>query len=99
MRRAAAGTASSSAPDVLERLWRHGRIAHRICDGGMPEEVLEPPCVHSPGRQGVSGRMPQHVDMHRERQPRSLASPFKLFTNQIDAVIAYSCEICSQRCG
>ena len=27
-------------------------------------------------RQRVSRRMPQHVDMHRERQPSSLASPF-----------------------
>jgi hypothetical protein len=40
----------------------------------MPQEVLEPSCVHSPGRQCVSGRMPKHVDVDRERQP-SLASP------------------------
>ena len=38
--------------------------------------MLEPPCVHSPGRQRVSGRMPQHVDVHGERHPSSLASPF-----------------------
>jgi hypothetical protein len=44
--------------------------AHGIGDRGLPQEVLEPPCVHSPGRQCVSGRM------HRERQPSSLASPF-----------------------
>ena len=41
----------------------------------MPEEVLEPACVHSPGSQCVSRRMPQHVDMHRKRQPSSLAGP------------------------
>jgi hypothetical protein len=34
------------------------------------------PYHNSPGRQCVSGRMPQHVDMHRERQPSGLASPF-----------------------
>ena len=42
----------------------------------MPQEVLEPPCVHSPGRQCVSHLMPQHVDMHRERQPSGFSSPF-----------------------
>ena len=70
-----------SAPDVLERLRAHRRVAHRVGDRGMPQEVLEPPCVHSPGRQCVSGRMPQHVDMHRERQPGSLASPLDHASN------------------
>jgi hypothetical protein len=37
--------------------------------------VLEPPCIHSPGRQCVARQMPQHVDMYRERQPSSLAGP------------------------
>ena len=37
--------------------------------------MLEPPCIHSPGRQCVSRRMPQHVDMHRERQPSGFSSP------------------------
>jgi hypothetical protein len=41
----------------------------------MSQEVLEPPCIHSPGRQCVSGRMPQHVDMHRERQPSGFPGP------------------------
>ena len=47
----------------------------------MPQKVLEPPCVHSPGRQCVSGGMPQHVDMHREWQPSSLASPLDHASN------------------
>jgi SAM domain (Sterile alpha motif) len=37
--------------------------------------MLEPACVHSPGRQCVSGRMPQHVDMDRKRQPSGFPSP------------------------
>jgi hypothetical protein len=48
-----------SAPDVLEGLRRHRRVAHCIGDRGMPEEVLEPPCVHSPARQCVSRGMAQ----------------------------------------
>jgi hypothetical protein len=55
-----------SAPNILERLWRHRRVAHGIGDRGMPEEVLESPCVHSSGCQCVSGRMPQHVNMDGE---------------------------------
>jgi hypothetical protein len=51
-------------------LRRHCGVAHGVRDRGMPEEVLERPCVHSPGRQCVSRRMPQ------QRQPSSLASPF-----------------------
>jgi hypothetical protein len=47
----------------------------------MPQEVLEPPCVHPPGRQCISGRMPQHVDMHRERQPSGFSSPFNHASN------------------
>ena len=40
----------------------------------MPQEVLEPPCVHSPGRQCISGRIPQHMlVMDRERQAMALA--------------------------
>jgi hypothetical protein len=54
--------ALKSAPDILERLRRNRGVAHGIRDRSMPQEVLEPPCVHSPGRQCVSGRMPQHVD-------------------------------------
>jgi hypothetical protein len=38
--------------------------------------MLEPSGIHSSGRQCVSGRMPQHVDMHREQQSSGLASPF-----------------------
>jgi hypothetical protein len=38
----------------------------------VAQEVPEPSCVHSSGRQCVSRRMPQHVDMHWERQPSSL---------------------------
>jgi hypothetical protein len=38
--------------------------------------VLEPPCVHSPGRRCVSGRMPQRVvDMYRQWQSSSLPNP------------------------
>ena len=47
----------------------------------MPEEVLEPPCVHSPGRQSVSGRVAEHVDVDRERQPSGLASPLDHASN------------------
>jgi hypothetical protein len=68
--------ASKSATDILEGLWRHCGVAHGIGDRGMPQKVLEPPCIHPPGRQCISRRMPQHVDMDRERQPGSLASPF-----------------------
>jgi hypothetical protein len=52
---------SGAPPDVLEGLRRHRRVAYGVRDRGMPEEVLEPACVHSPGRQCVSGGMPQHV--------------------------------------
>jgi hypothetical protein len=41
----------------------------------MAEEALEPPCVHSPGGQCVSSRMPQHVDMDRERQSSGFPGP------------------------
>ena len=47
----------------------------------MPQEVLEPPGIHSPGRQCISGRMPQHVDMDRKRQPSGFASPFNRASN------------------
>jgi hypothetical protein len=52
------GDALKSAPEVLERLWRHRRVAHGIRDRGMSEEVLGPPCIHPPGRQCISRRMP-----------------------------------------
>jgi hypothetical protein len=42
----------------------------------MPQEVLEPPCVHPPGRQCVSGRI-----MDRERQPSGFPSPFNHASN------------------
>jgi hypothetical protein len=32
----------------------------------VAQEMLQAPCVHSPASQGVAGRMPQHVRMHRE---------------------------------
>ena len=41
----------------------------------MSEEVLEQPCIHPPGRQCISRRMPQHVDMYRERQPSGFPGP------------------------
>jgi hypothetical protein len=47
----------------------------------MPQEVLEPSCVHSPARQCVSGRMPQHVDMHREWQPSGFPSTLNHASN------------------
>jgi hypothetical protein len=67
--------ALKSAPNILERLWRHRSVAHGIGDRGVPKEVLEAPRIHSPGRQRVPRRMPQHVDMHWKPQPSSLASP------------------------
>jgi hypothetical protein len=72
---------AGSAPDVLEGLRRHGGVADGVGDRGMAEEVLEPACVHSSGRQCVSRRMPQHMDMHWERQPSSLAGPFNHASN------------------
>jgi len=42
----------------------------------MAEEVLEPPGIHSPGRQGVTRRVAQHVNMDREGKPGGFASPF-----------------------
>ena len=36
---------------------------------------MEPACVHSPGRQCISRRMPQHVDMDRERQASGFRGP------------------------
>ena len=42
----------------------------------MPEVMLKPARIHAAPRQRVSSRMPQHVDVYRERQPSSLASPF-----------------------
>jgi hypothetical protein len=47
----------------------------------MAQEVLEPSGIHSPGRQCLSRRMPQHVDVHPERQPSSLASPLDHASN------------------
>src|SRR5690242_3315228 len=41
------------------------------CDRGMPQEMLEPPYVYSPGRQCVSGGGGGQVDMDGERQPSS----------------------------
>ena len=41
----------------------------------MPEVMLKPARIHAAPRQRVSSRMPQHVDVYRERQPSSLASP------------------------
>ena len=37
--------------------------------------MLKPARIHPAPRQCVSGRMSQHVDMDRERQPSSLATP------------------------
>ena len=34
----------------------------------MAQEVLEPSRVHASIGQGVSGRMPDHVDVNRKRQ-------------------------------
>jgi hypothetical protein len=69
MRPAGDGPALKSAP-----IQQHRCVAHSIRNGGMPQEVLEPPCVHSPGRQCISGRIPQHMlVMDRERQASGLA--------------------------
>jgi len=42
---------------------------------GMAEVVLEPSRIQSTACQRLAGRVPQHVDMHRERQPSGFASP------------------------
>ena len=70
-----------ACPNVLERLRRHRSVAHGIRDRGMPEVMLKPARIHAAPRQCVSGRMPQHVDVYRERQPSNLASPFNHASN------------------
>jgi hypothetical protein len=47
-----------------------------MLNGAMAKPILNCPRIHSLGRQGVSGRVPQHVHMNRERQFGGLASPF-----------------------
>jgi hypothetical protein len=42
----------------------------------VPQEVLQAPRIHSFGRQGVARRVPQHVDVYRERQLSGLSSAF-----------------------
>ena len=65
---------SGSSPDILKRLRRHGRVAHRVRDRRVAEVVLQATCIHSFGRQGITGGVAQHVDVYGERQPRSRAS-------------------------
>jgi hypothetical protein len=47
----------------------------------MAEKVLEPARVHALRGQGIAGRVPQHVDVNRERQPRGFAGMFNLARN------------------
>ena len=68
------GRSGSSPDNILERLRRHGRVAHRVRDRRVAEVVLQATCIHSFGRQGVTGGVAQHVDVYGERQPRSRAS-------------------------
>jgi hypothetical protein len=63
------------APDVLERLRRHGRVFYGVRDRGAPEKVLQASCVHSPRRLCVSRRMAQHVDVNRQRKLGGFPSP------------------------
>ena len=64
-----------SAPQVLEWLGAHGRVSNRVGDAGVAEIVLQPAGIHSLSRQGKAGAVATHVDMDRERQFGSLASP------------------------
>jgi hypothetical protein len=41
---------SGSSPDILERLRRHGRVAHRVRDRRVAEVVLQATSIHSFGR-------------------------------------------------
>ncbi len=43
--------------------------------------MLKSPGVHSASRQCVSGRVPEHVDVNRERQPSGFASPLNHASN------------------
>ncbi len=70
------GHAGRSTPYVLEWFRGHRSITHRVGDRGMPEIMLEPSGVHSASRQCVAGRVPEHVNVNRERQPSGFASPF-----------------------
>ena len=63
------------APHVLERFRRHGGVAYLVGDAGVAQEVLQPACIHSFRRQGIPGRMPQHVNVNRKRQVGDLATP------------------------
>jgi len=46
---------------------RDGRVDNRIADRAMAHKSLKRPCIDSTGRQSVSGSMPQHVGMDREK--------------------------------
>jgi hypothetical protein len=44
-------------PNILKELRAHGRIAHRVRNGGVIKIVLEPPRIHSLVRQDIAGHI------------------------------------------
>ena len=69
----ACGSIGKLSPNVFEGLRAHRGVFDRVGDRGVAEEVLQSPCVHTLACQGVAGRVPQHVNMNRERQLSGLA--------------------------
>ena len=67
------------------RSCRHCGVANRIGDAGMAQEVLQPAGIHALRRQGIAGRVPQHVNVNRERQPGGFTGMFDLARNAHDA--------------
>jgi hypothetical protein len=59
--------APSRAPDIFKRLRRHSRVADRVGDAGVAEEVLQAPRVHSACRQGIAGRVTEHMHVNGKR--------------------------------
>src|SRR5262245_50890043 len=51
------------SPEVLERLWRHGRIAHCVRDRGMAQVVRQPSRIHALSCQSVASAVPEHMNM------------------------------------
>jgi hypothetical protein len=56
------------SPNILERLWRHCGVAHRIRNRGVAQKMLKPPRIHASVRQRIAGAVPEHVDVHCKRQ-------------------------------
>src|SRR5262249_15830759 len=62
-------------PKGLEPVDGKLRVPHRRGDAAVAQVVLYRPCVVAIIRQLVSGRVPEHVRVDEEREPRRLTSP------------------------